>query len=173
MALFAARAGAKKVIALENDDFVAEITKKIVADNGYEDIIDIKIGDARNFNFGKIKFDLVIMELLTTGMIDEYQLEANNNLHKQKVIKKSTIFIPSRVETFISLVNAQFDLYGFKMKMVKHWKDILTREQEKQLIDSAVKINSQTPTKIVFADIDKDTFNIDTSDVERKITKKI
>ena len=121
MALFAARAGAKKVIAIELDEKVAKMARSVIKNNGYEKIIDVRIGDARNFKYGKIKFDVVIMEMLTTGMIDEYQIEAVNNIHNQKLVKKSTKFIPNEHQTYIALADTKFNMYGFEMKMVKHY----------------------------------------------------
>ena len=41
LALFAARAGAKKVIAIELDPYVAKLARQNVINNGYEDVIQV------------------------------------------------------------------------------------------------------------------------------------
>ncbi|MFA5791689.1 MAG: 50S ribosomal protein L11 methyltransferase [Candidatus Paceibacterota bacterium] len=121
MALFAARAGAKRVFAIEYDHYVAEIAKKTFTENNFSKKIKLLIGNAKNFIYPKnVHFDVVIMEMLTTGMVDEFQIQAINNLHNRKAVKANTIFIPKAQKTYISLANTDFNLYGFKIKMVQH-----------------------------------------------------
>ena len=124
MALSAAKAGAKKVYAVEFDTFVSEIAKKGIAFNHSEKKMLVLNNDARILHFPKkIKFNVVISEMLTTGMVDEPQIQAINNLHKEKLVTESTIFLPSRQDTNISLVNADFTMFGFKLPMTLHlWK---------------------------------------------------
>lgn len=124
MALLAARAGAKKIFAIEFDFFVAEIAERAIKANNLKEKINLLINDARSYNFPqKIKFDVVISEMLTTGMVDESQVQVINNLHEKKLIDDSTIFLPSRHDTYISLVNANFKMFGLKIPMILHlWK---------------------------------------------------
>lgn len=125
LAMFAARAGAKKIMAIEFDEFIAKIAKENIKNNGFEDKIEVITADARNYKFPqKQHFDVVIAEMLTSGIVDEFQVQAVNNLHKQKVVSKSTIFIPNKQETYISLCKTNFKIYGFQMKMVRHlWEN--------------------------------------------------
>lgn len=121
LALMAARAGAKKVIAVEFDPFIAQLAAKNFAQNGYAGVIDIVVGDVRNANFpSNTVFDVVIMEMLTTGMIDEFQIWAINNLHKKGYVGPQTRFIPQRQDSYVALANADFETYGFDMRMVRH-----------------------------------------------------
>lgn len=123
MALFAARAGAQKVTAIEFDPYVAEIARNTFRANNFNNI-ELLIEDARTVTVkdGE-KYDVVIMEMLTTGMVDEFQVQAVNNLHKQKAVDESTIFIPSTHETFATLMDVDYTCYGLKMPMVIHlWK---------------------------------------------------
>jgi predicted RNA methylase len=121
LALLAARAGAKKVTAIEFDRYVADVAKNNIEINNYKNKISVVCDDARNIKFPKnTHFDVVAMEMLTTGMVDEFQVQAINNLHKQKVIDRKTILIPERQETYITLANTNFENYGFNMKMVRH-----------------------------------------------------
>ena len=151
LALMAAKAGAKKVVAIEADPFVAEVARQNVEVNGYSDVIDIKVGDALTFNYNKClpkgkKFDVVIMELLTTALIDEVQVFASNQLHKSGVVGSRTRFIPERVKSYVSLVNSNFRLFGLEMKMIRHlWKDFpythMTSQNTNELPLSDIKFN--------------------------------
>jgi predicted RNA methylase len=130
LALMAARAGAKKVIAVEYDPFVAKIALQNVANNGYADVIDIVVGDVRDANFKEgTVFDVVIMEMLTTGMIDEFQVWTINNLHQKGLVNAKTQFIPQRQDTFIAPAYGDFTNYGLNMRMVRHlWEPYATME---------------------------------------------
>ncbi|MGE5540916.1 MAG: 50S ribosomal protein L11 methyltransferase [Bacillota bacterium] len=127
LALMAARAGAKKVIAVEYDPFVANIAIQNIAANGYTDVIDVIVGDMRNLDFGDTIFDVVIMEMLTTGMIDEFQVWTMNNLHQKGWVNAKTRFIPQRQDTFVAPAYADFEIYGLNMRMVRHlWEPYAT-----------------------------------------------
>ena len=133
LALLSAKAGAKEVTALEFDPFVAEIARENFKNNGCADKIELLVGDARDYDFGKrAPFDVVTMEMLSSGMVDEMQVQAVGNLHRRGVVSPSTVFIPGNEETFISLINADFNLFGLHMKMILHdwkvFKDIKTQE---------------------------------------------
>lgn len=155
MALFAARAGLKKVFAVEYDPCVADIAKENFINNGFKDKIDLIVGDARNLKLNrKTKFDLVIMEMLTTGMIDEFQVQAANNLRKQGVISDTTVFIPCVQETYVSLAEMDFSMYDFEMKMVKHLWHGLSQNQK-----YSIKSENKLLNSISFKDLVKEKFN--------------
>jgi predicted RNA methylase len=128
LALFAARAGAKKVIAVELDPYVAKLAQQNVINNGYEDVIQVIVSDVRNLQLEEgVQFDAVIMEMLTTGMVDEHQVWTMNNLHEKGLIKESTIFVPKRQDTFVALSEMNFVEYGLTMRMVMHlWEGFPT-----------------------------------------------
>lgn len=153
LSLFAARSGAKKVIAVEYDPYVAEVAKKNIKSNGYDHIIEVVIADARNHTFPEgTYFDVVIAEMLTTGMVDEFQVQGINNLHQRKFVDENTIFIPSVQKTFAQMCSVDFKAYGFKMEMVTHvwrfYREVLeypiTRLGEIQEINS-VDFSRETP----------------------------
>jgi protein arginine N-methyltransferase 1 len=79
MAIFAARAGAKKVIAVEKDPVIAEIARKNFERNGLQDKIQLIVGDALDIqNFPKV--DILIGELLSTWCIVEPQVPVFKHL---------------------------------------------------------------------------------------------
>lgn len=124
LALLAARAGADKIYAVEYDKFIAETAQKNIEASGYKDKIEILQGDARTLKYpAGLKANILIMEMLTTGMVDEYQIQAVENLHNQNIITDQTILIPQSQETYIQLAYTNIDHYGFTMPMVGHfWK---------------------------------------------------
>ena len=90
----------------------------------------------------------MIMEMLTTGLVDEFQVQAVNNLHKQRVVNEKTIFIPKLQETYISLAEKKFSIYGFNMRMVKHLWNNLSKNQKVKVLSDKVLINSIDFSKI-------------------------
>lgn len=151
LALFAARAGAKKVIAVEFDPYAAKLARENVARNGFADTVETIEGDIRRLSFDDgVRFDVVLMEMLTTGMVDEYQVQAINHLHSRGLVKESTIFIPKRQDTFVALAEMDYRMYGLTMRMARHlWEDSPT-PQLKCLTNtkllSSISFEKQNPT---------------------------
>ncbi len=143
LALFAARAGAQRVIAVEYDRYVAAVARENFRRNPAGDAIRLIEADARNHVFGKgLRFDVVIAEMLTTGLIDEAQVQATNNLHRQGVVTGDTTFIPARQETFVTLAHTDFEIYGFDLPMVRHLWDGLNEDEEFQAMSRTELLNS-------------------------------
>ena len=89
--------------------------------NGYGGIIDVRLADLpRNCSFTGEHFDVVFAEMLTAGMVDEYQVQAINNLHRQKVVCPSTVFLPARQDIFVTLSQVDYNFHGLRMEMVIH-----------------------------------------------------
>ncbi len=122
LALFAAKS-AKKVFAVEYDPYVASIAQGNFDLNKAKNI-ELVISDARTAKFNSVqKFDVVVAEMLTTGIVDEFQVQAINNLHDQGLVDESTRFIPERQDTYAYLVNVNSNFFGKAISMVLHlWK---------------------------------------------------
>jgi len=146
LAMFAAKAGAKNVYAVEYDPFAATLARQNVINNGLEKNVEVILGDVRNASFKeRTYFDVVIMEMLTTGMIDEYQIWTTNNLFHKGYVDEKTIFIPNLQETFISLGETNFYNNGINMRMVKHLWNFLPKCEisflsDQQILNS-IKLN--------------------------------
>ncbi len=148
MALFSARSGAKEVVAVEFDPYIASIAKKNIEDNNYNNIISVLEEDARELSIPNKKFDVVVMEMLTTGMVDEYQVQASNNLHKKGLVSKETVFLPHTQDTYLQLLNTDFNVYNFNFKFVRHvWSNQRDNEKLDTLSEKAVlsSISFDTP----------------------------
>jgi len=143
LAMLAARAGAKHVTAIERDEYIATVARENVARNHLQHIIEVVVEDATSFQVPKNKiYDVVTMEMLTTGMIEEAQVPALNNLHRQNAISSSTILIPCRQDTYLALCETDANLYGFKFNMVHHlWRQFSGHPSIKLLSDT-VLLNS-------------------------------
>jgi len=131
LALFAAKAGASKVYAIERDPFIASIARKNIKVNNFEHIIEVIEYDIKTVTLPTKKhIDLVMMEMLTTGMIDESQVPAINCLKEKENIDEKTIFLPARQKSFISFGYSDFKIYGFNMPMILHLWDIHAKLSE-------------------------------------------
>ena len=145
LSMFAARNKPTQVTAVEFDPYIAEVAGNNIRINKLEDIVSVTIADARHYDpHPAVKYDVVIAEMLTTGVVDEFQVQATNNLHRKGLVHNETIFIPSQHDTFVELVEADFSGYGFEMKMVKHiWRFYRsTLEQELSTLSSKVLLNT-------------------------------
>lgn len=144
LALTAARLGAKEVTAVEFDPVVAEIANNNFKQNNLGDKIKIVTGDARSIDLSDHEFDIIIMELLATGLVDEMQVEAINNLVTRNLISKETVVIPFAQDNYLTLAETDFSLHGFNMKMIKHlWShdedsDSFKLLSEKKIINRVV-----------------------------------
>jgi predicted RNA methylase len=131
LALMAARCNVRRVTALEFDPYLVSVAARNVRDNSLSEIVEVVRADATTHRFpAGSHFDVVIMELLTTGLIDESQIRAVNNLHGQGVVNQSTQFIPRRQNTSVYLAHVSYEVLGIQMKMVRHlWNDFYRPEE--------------------------------------------
>jgi len=156
LAMMAARAGADQVLAVELDPLVADAAKRNIEENGLQDRVRVVTGDATNWNLpmNPRPFDVVIMELLTTAMIDEDQVGASNNLHRAKLVNRDTIFVPSRLDTYVQMGFMDFSVCGFEMKMVRHlWQGFPDAQNYLPLCDKAL-VRSESFSSVVQPTVD-------------------
>lgn len=119
LSLFAAEAGAKHVYAVEIDPLLCTAIQKTAKLNNYAGIIEVVKGDATEAELPK-NVDVVIGELIDTGLLDEMQVQVMNNLHKNGVIGANTKVIPQAYETHLQLVNVENTFYGYKIAAPIH-----------------------------------------------------
>lgn len=117
LALFAARAGAKKVYAVEVAPDLYEMAIRNVRANSYENVIDVINADMKELNIPD-QIDVFVCEMLDTGLIAEQQCQAVNNLHNRGVISSNTKVIPGKVFAYLEIVNYDFSFYGFDMPFI-------------------------------------------------------
>jgi len=118
-ALFAAEAGAAKVYAVEVEHLLATCLRQTVAASKYEDVIEVVEGNALEVDLPK-NVDVVIAELIETGLMDEMQVPVMNALHEQGIIGSNTKVIPQANKTNLELIHIDDTFYGHVIKAPKH-----------------------------------------------------
>lgn len=117
LSMFAAEAGAKKIYAIEADKGLYSTLEKNFQMNGYADKIKLIKGDATVVDLPE-KVDVVICEMIATGLIDELQIPVMNNI--QKFCKTDTKIIPWKMRNYVELVNVNNEFYGHKMQVIQY-----------------------------------------------------
>jgi hypothetical protein len=120
LALFTAAAGASKVYAVEIDHTLAEALRMTAKANGFGDVIEVVEDDILETRSLPQAVDVVIAEIIETGLIDELQVPAMNKLRASGVIDDHTKVIPEKYETFVQPIYTDHIYYGFKVYAPKH-----------------------------------------------------
>ncbi|MGZ6005033.1 MAG: hypothetical protein ACXWLH_02680, partial [Candidatus Saccharimonadales bacterium] len=107
------------VYAVEIDPVLAGYLRETVAESEFKNVIEIVEGDAMAVNLPK-DVDVVIAEIIETGLLDEMQVEVINSLHQRGIIGAKTKLIPESYETFLELVDSETKFYGHKLKVAQH-----------------------------------------------------
>ncbi|MEL6867546.1 MAG: tetratricopeptide repeat protein, partial [Bacteroidota bacterium] len=106
LAMMAARAGAKEVVACEMHAKLAETAKEIVKANGYEQKIKVlnkKSTDLKVAVDLSEKTNVLVSEILDVGVIGEGVLPTIRHARKM-LLHPNTTIIPARVELFGALI---------------------------------------------------------------------
>jgi protein arginine N-methyltransferase 3 len=127
LSLFCARAGAKKVFAVDNSG-IAVRAKEIIAKNGYQDRIEVIQGRVEDFNtqrlIGKEKVDIIISEWMGYGLLFEGMLDSVLRA-RDMYLKPEGILVPSHCNIRLApIADAEWvaqstgekfwnDVYGF------------------------------------------------------------
>ena len=125
LSLFAARAGAKKVIAVDASNIVHR-ARQIVKDNDYEDVITVVHGKVENVTLpeGIEKVDVIVSEWMGYALIYESMLDSVL-VARDRFLKPTGILAPSHSRMMLALCEAAEiykdrvafwdDVYGFNM----------------------------------------------------------
>lgn len=117
LSLFAARAGAGRVYAVEAEPVLARHLRRTVDLNGYQDVITVIGGDVREFDQ---PVDVAVIELIETALIDESVVEVNNALLSRGVLTDATRVFPSTYTTYAEVVRLEREYHGFVIDAVAH-----------------------------------------------------
>ena len=119
LSFFAAEAGARTVLAVEIDPFLADCLQRSIQANGLSKTIEVICGDVCVVELPK-RVDAFIGEMIDTGLMDELLVVAINRLRARGVVYEGTAMIPARYDTFVELGTANLDYYGYRVLMPKH-----------------------------------------------------
>ena len=120
LALQAVKHGAKKVSAVELDEYLSNRVREIARRNKVGSKIEVINRDILDIDSIAERIDVVLMEMLTTGLIEEAQIPAYNHLVENGIITSSTKIIPASYETYAVPLEYDFREYGFDMPRAKH-----------------------------------------------------
>lgn len=124
LTFFAARAGAKQVLAVEANELLCQILETNVTRNGFDGVIQVIHGDVREVDLPK-NVDIVVAEMIETWLLDEHQVPALDTLRRKQVVSQETTVIPKSYDGRIAFGNLPFDFYGFDLKFPLHyWPDL-------------------------------------------------
>ncbi len=139
MALIAAEAGAKKVYAVEINPDISKWANKNISQNNYSNKVVILNEDMKTLKIPETA-DVVVMEMMDTGMIAEQQVHAMNQLIDAGIVTENTTVVPNRFETYIELCNYDFDFYGFKMPFIIQARNFGVKKKVKSRLSKKTKI---------------------------------
>lgn len=127
LAMLAVDAGAKKVYAVEFDKKNIQTLQKTFENNGYGEKIIIIHGDVTKISLPE-KVNVIIGEMIATGLIEELQIQATNNM--LKYAKNGAKVLLKEFENYIDLVNNNNNFYGKKFDVIRyeypHEKDLVS-----------------------------------------------
>jgi len=139
---FAFRAGAKKVYVIEADKNLFNTLKESL-EKKYGNRVVVINDDASKVRFSE-KLDVVICEMIATGLIDEYQVPVMN--HINKYLKRSSKIIPERIQNIADLVYNNDKFYGFHLPIVRY--------EYFEQIDKKAANTDAFSKKIMYSEID-------------------
>lgn len=117
LAMLAADCGAKKVYAVEIDKKNIKTLFETFKTNGLDKIIEIIEGDVTNVTIPE-KVDVIMGEMIATGLIEELQVQAMNNLFKYK--KEDTKVLLNKLDNYIDLVFNNNSYSEHKFNIVRY-----------------------------------------------------
>ncbi len=119
LAFFAAEAGAGRVYAVEVESTLARSLRQSIVRNRLGGVVEVVERDILEAELPHA-VDVVMAEIIDTGLLDELQAPAMNNLRRRGVITPATKVLPSHYRTFAQLVQTDNTYYGYEIVAPKH-----------------------------------------------------
>jgi len=117
LAMFAARAGARRVLAIDIAPDIVGFASANIANNGLAQVIEVRECDGKRPPVRE-PVDVITMELMDTWLVAEQQAPVLNELHACGAIGSNTTLVPYQYQCLIELVEFDFSFYGFRMPFV-------------------------------------------------------
>lgn len=132
LALMAAKAGAKKVVACEMVDELANVAKDIVKENGFEDRIEVHQKKSTSMKVGEElteKADVYVSEILDSGLLGEGMIPSTRHA-LQHLVKPEGKVIPAAADVKavlieseeLNAVNPVADIEGFDLSAFNRFR---------------------------------------------------
>ena len=122
LSFLASRKTPSRIVAVELDPLLARCLRTSVERNGLTEVIDVVEGNALDIkkeNFPS-KVDVVLAEIVDTGLMDEQLVPVLNRLWREGIIDASTRIIPNSYQTRMQLVNVGTEFYGYDITAPQH-----------------------------------------------------
>ena len=117
LSMIACQCGAKKVYAIESDNRAINNLRETFKINGYKKKITLIEGDVRSVVLRE-KVDVIIAEMVATGLIEELQIPAMNNIHK--FANPAAKVVLNSLENYVDLVANKNKYYGYKLNVISY-----------------------------------------------------
>ncbi|MHA2141808.1 MAG: 50S ribosomal protein L11 methyltransferase [Candidatus Thorarchaeota archaeon] len=126
LAMMAARAGARKVTAVEIDRISVEYAKESIKRNGLDDVIEVVRSHYANFK-PRSRADIVTCEMLSSAMLVEPQVPASQ-WAVESILKEQGIMLPQSATVYVAPVDCpevweRFNTDGFDFPRVPQTMD--------------------------------------------------
>lgn len=105
LSIMCAQAGAKRVLAVDASDIVHKATKKVVAENGFVDIIDLFQGRIEDIKLPVKTVDVIISEWMGTFLIAESMLSSVLHARDTYLSKQGGMLMPSHASIQLAPVS--------------------------------------------------------------------
>uniref|UniRef100_A0A1B6GLP0 type I protein arginine methyltransferase n=1 Tax=Cuerna arida TaxID=1464854 RepID=A0A1B6GLP0_9HEMI len=167
LSLFAAKAGAAKVYAIECSNIV-EYTRKIVSLNGFDNVITVIKGKAEEIELpdGVEKVDIIISEWMGYCLFYESMLDTII-FARNKWLRENGLLFPDRVSIYLAAIedieykrqkiNFWDDVYGFNMSPIGEiaiQEPLVDFVDGKQVVTNSSLLREVNLYKIQLEDID-------------------
>jgi len=109
LSMMAARAGAQSVTACEMVPIIADMARKIIADNGYSDRITVHIAPSTELRVCEHldeRADILVSEILSSDLLTEHVIDTFEDAHA-RLLKPDAIVIPRAASAIGCLVESQ------------------------------------------------------------------
>lgn len=109
LSMMAARAGAKSVTACEMVPVIADMARKIIADNGYSNTVAVHTASSNNLVVGEHlddRADILVSEILSSDLLTERVIDTFEDAHA-RLLKPNAIIIPRSASAIGCLVESQ------------------------------------------------------------------
>lgn len=120
LSMMAARAGAREIVACEAVPIIADMAKKIIAENGYDDRVTVHAKMSTELEVGAElaePADILVSEILSSDLLTEYVCDTFEDAHA-RLLKPDAIVIPRAASAIGCLVeSAVLDDYVFVDKI--------------------------------------------------------
>jgi len=117
LSALAARAGARKVYAVERDPEMVKIALNTVALNNLRDVVEVISAQAENFDPPEVP-DVLICEMLHVGLVNEQQVPVMRKL-LDRLSTEGLITIPFAVVNAVQLLEVDFNYEGLEIPLIR------------------------------------------------------